>query len=229
MSRLTRKHSIAVRWNHWINFPVLAVMIWSGLMIYWADDVYRIGAGPYTLVWMKLPDWLYDRLHMSYGLAIGMAWHFAFFGIFALNGIAYVTYLLISGERRAVLPNRRSLRDAVEVVKRELHLSNATPDPEKYNGAQRIAYTAVILMGFGSLITGLVLYKPVQFAWLAALVGGAVGARFVHFWLTMGYVAFFLVHIAQVIRAGWNHFRAMVTGYELAGSPGAGSETDGSV
>jgi hypothetical protein len=28
-------------------------------------------------------------------------------------------------------------------------------------------------------------------------------------------VLFFVVHIAQVIRAGWNNFRAMVTGYEL--------------
>jgi thiosulfate reductase cytochrome b subunit len=43
-----------------------------------------------------------------------------------------------------------------------------------------------------------------------------MNARFIHFWLTMGYVAFFLVHIIQVVRAGWNNFRAMVTGYELA-------------
>jgi hypothetical protein len=41
-----------------------------------------------------------------------------------------------------------------------------------------------------------------------------------HFWLTMGYVGFFVVHIAQVIRAGWANFRAMVCGYDLA-SPGA--------
>ncbi len=43
-----------------------------------------------------------------------------------------------------------------------------------------------------------------------------MNARFIHFWLTMGYVAFFIVHIAQVVRAGWNNFRAMITGYELA-------------
>ncbi len=40
---------------HWINFPVLFTMIWSGVLIYWNDSdnaykhphaVYRIGVGP---------------------------------------------------------------------------------------------------------------------------------------------------------------------------------------
>jgi thiosulfate reductase cytochrome b subunit len=31
----------------------------------------------------------------------------------------------------------------------------------------------------------------------------------------MGYVAFFVIHIAQVALAGWNNFRSMVIGYEL--------------
>jgi thiosulfate reductase cytochrome b subunit len=39
-------------------------------------------------------------------------------------------------------------------------------------------------------------------------------ARFEHFWLTMGYVAFFVIHIAQVIRAGWGNFQSIVTGVE---------------
>ena len=46
-------------------------------------------------------------------------------------------------------------------------------------------------------------------------MGGYRGARFIHFYLTIGYLVFFVIHIAQVIRAGWNNFRAMVTGYEL--------------
>ena len=71
------------------------------------------------------------------------------------------------------------------------------------------------MMGVGSLLTGLAIYKPVQFAWLTSLLGGYEWARFEHFWLTIGYVLFFLVHVAQVIKAGWNNFRAMVTGYEI--------------
>jgi thiosulfate reductase cytochrome b subunit len=74
-------------------------------------------------------------------------------------------------------------------------------------------------MGFGSLITGVAIYKSVQFSWLTALCGGFAAARFEHFWLTMGYIAFFFVHVGQVIKAGWNNFRAMITGYEIVGDP----------
>jgi len=94
-------------------------------------------------------------------------------------------------------------------------LSKVHPPPRKFNGAQQIAYTSVILMGVGSLLTGLAIYKPVQFAWLTSLLGGYEWARFIHFWLTVGYVMFFIVHLVQVIKAGWNNFRAMVTGYEV--------------
>ena len=85
----------------------------------------------------------------------------------------------------------------------------------KYNGAQQFAYTGVILMGFGSLVTGLAIYKPIQLAWLTNLLGGYEWARLEHFALTVGYVLFFIIHVGQVIKAGWNNFRAMVTGYEL--------------
>ncbi len=94
-------------------------------------------------------------------------------------------------------------------------MSKVHPPPRKFNGAQQIAYTSVILMGVGSLLTGLAIYKPVQFAWLTSLLGGYEWARFIHFWLTVGYVMFFIVHLVQVIKAGWNNFRAMVTGYEV--------------
>ncbi len=72
-------------------------------------------------------------------------------------------------------------------------------------------------MGFGSLVSGLAIYKTVQFAWLTSWLGagGYAIARFIHFWLTIGYVLFFLVHVIQVARAGWNNFRAMLTGYEV--------------
>ena len=50
MPRLERKHSLATRVFHWANVPILAVMIWSGLLIYWANGVYRIDAFGVTLV-----------------------------------------------------------------------------------------------------------------------------------------------------------------------------------
>lgn len=223
MTRLVTKHQLATRWTHWINFPVLFLMIWSGLLIYWANDVYRIGAGSFTLFHF-FPDWIYNMLHMDHRLAFGMAVHFFFMWFFAINGIIYVFYTLISGEWRDLVPTRTSFRDALQVTLYDLGLSKQMPPQDKYNGAQRIAYTAIVVMGFGSLITGLSIYRPVQVSWLTTLLGGYQMARFEHFWLTMGYIAFFVIHIAQVIRAGWNNFRSMVAGVELVELPAINQE-----
>jgi thiosulfate reductase cytochrome b subunit len=214
MNRLEPKHPRAIRWMHWINFPVLVIMIWSGLLIYWANDVYAVRAGSFTLFHF-FPDWFYRTLGLQYSLALGMAYHFTFMWFFAVNGLLYVLYTFLSGEWRHLLPNRHTPRDAWQVVLHDLGLRKTPLPPAKFNGAQRLAYTGVILMGAGSVLTGLAIYKPTQLAWLTGVLGGYAWARWEHFILTVGYVLFFVVHIAQVIRAGWNNFRAMVTGYEL--------------
>ena len=64
---LEERHRLAVRWMHWVNFPLLMIMIWSGLMIYWAFPVYRIGFLRF------FPDWFYSALHLNQRLADGMA------------------------------------------------------------------------------------------------------------------------------------------------------------
>lgn len=202
--RLEPKHPLAIRWFHWVNFPLLALMIWSGVMIYWA----------YPAV-VKLDAATWRALHINNRLAEGMALHFFFMWLFALNGVLYVAYTLVSGEWRELLPRRGTLGEAWDVLLHDLHIRRGALPRKKFNGAQRLAYTAVVLMGAGSLLSGLAIYKPVQFAWLVALMGGYQGARLVHFWLTAGYVLFFAVHVAQVIRAGWNNFRAMVIGVEV--------------
>ena len=224
MRRLEKKHPRAIRWMHWINFPVLFLMIWSGLLIYWANSVYRIGFGSFTL-FQFFPDRFFNFLGVGHRLADGMALHFFFMWFFAINGLVYVIYTVVSGEWRHLLPNRKSFQEAIQVLLHDLHLSKHHPPPRKFNGAQQIAYTSVILMGAGSVLTGLAIYRPVQFAWLSNLLGGYESARWEHFWLAIGYCLFFLVHIAQVIRAGWNNFRAMVTGYELVTVEPAPSDT----
>ncbi len=214
MKQLEKKHPLAIQWFHWVNFPVLAVMIWSGLLIYWANDVYRIGWGRWT-VFKFFPDRFYTLFHLGSRLAEGMAWHFCFMWLFAVNGLLYVLYTAISGEWRFLVPNRRSFSEAVQVTLYDLHLSRKQPPPRKFNGAQQIAYTGVVLMGAGSLITGLAIYKPTQLAWLTSLLGGYPLARAEHFCLMVGYLLFFVVHVVQVIRTGWNNFRSMITGYEV--------------
>jgi len=213
MNRLEPKHPKAIRWMHWINVPVLGIMIWSGLMIYWANDVYDLNLG--VVSFHFFPDWFYKALRLDFRLAEGMAWHFTFMWFFALNGICYVLYTFISGEWRHLLPNRHTPREAWHVVLHDLKLRKTPLPRAKFNGAQRLAYTGVILMGAGSLVTGLAIYKPTQLAWLTSLLGGYAWARGEHFALVIGYLLFFIIHIAQVIRAGWNNFRAMVMGYQL--------------
>lgn len=215
MKKIVRKHPLAVRWFHWLNFPILAVMIWSGLLIYWANDVYRIGFGSTTLL-KFFPDSFYKALHLKQHLAEGMAYHFLFMWLFFLNGIVYVLFTIFSGEWRDLVPRKGSFKRAWQVFLHDLHIrKTAPPITGKYNDAQRIAYTAIIFMGIGSILTGLAIYKPVQFEWLCTIFGGYRFARIIHFALTIGYVLFFLIHIFQVIRAGWNNFRAMVTGFEV--------------
>lgn len=214
MKKIVPKHSLAIRWFHWINFPVLAIMIWSGLLIYWANDVYRIGFGDTTLV-KFFPNSFYATLKINNRLAEGMGYHFLFMWLFFLNGLAYVIYTAVSGAWRELLPGKKSFKEAWQVLLHDLRIRKSKPVQGKYNGAQKIAYTAIIIMGIGSLLSGLAIYKPVQLGWLCDLMGGYKSARVIHFVLTVGYVLFFLVHIIQVIMAGWDNFRAMVTGFSV--------------
>jgi thiosulfate reductase cytochrome b subunit len=215
MRKLEKKHPLAIRWLHWINFPLLFLMIWSGLLIYWSNAVYGIRIFGYELFHF-FPQGFFEGLGIPFRLAEGMALHFFLMWFFIINGALYVLSTTISGEWRALLPVRGSFKRALQVTLYDLHLSKYHPPQGKYNDAQRIAYTGVVLMGACSLLTGLAIYKPVQFGWLTRALGGYEWARWEHFWLTVGYVLFFITHVAQVVRAGWNNFRSMITGYEVA-------------
>ena len=219
MKRLEKKHLLAIRWFHWFNFPLLLMMIWSGLLIYWANAVYSLKIFGYE-IFHFFPKWFYDTLGIPFRLAEGISLHFFFMWFFVVNGILYVLYTIISGEWRALLPVPGSFKRAALVTLHDLHIVKKLPPQGKYNDAQRIAYTGVILMGIGSVITGFAIYKPTQLAWLTTLLGGYEWARWEHFWLMILYVIFFVVHIIQVILAGWNNFRSMITGYAVVNVEG---------
>jgi thiosulfate reductase cytochrome b subunit len=220
---LEKKHPLAIRWMHWINFPLLTLMIWSGMLIYWANPVYAIYIGNYEL-FRFFPPWFNDFFGIPFRLAEGLQLHFFFMWLFIINGVIYVIYTIVSGEWRAIVPVPSSLKRAPLVALHDAHIVKEKPPQGKYNDAQRIAYTSVILMGVGSLLTGLAIYKPLQLAWLTAAFGGYQWARWIHFWLTIAFVAFFAVHVIQVVLAGWSNFRSMITGYDIVDAVETGGE-----
>ncbi|MEO8066893.1 MAG: cytochrome b/b6 domain-containing protein [Flavobacteriales bacterium] len=227
MEKITirKKHPLAIRWFHWVNFPLLMLMIWSGTLIYWAWDPYKVQIGSWTLL-QFYPTGFYKALNIPQRLAEGMAWHFALMWLFFINGFMYVLFTIVSGEWRHLLPNKHSFKEAWHVLLHDLGIRKKPLPEVKFNGAQRIAYTSIVVMGIGSVLSGLAIYKPTQLSWITALFGDYDNARLVHFILTIGYCLFFLVHVAQVVRAGWNNFQAMVTGWQVVSTPAEEANVD---
>ena len=240
VKKLEKKHSLATRWLHWINFPLLTLMIWSGILIYWANAIYKVEIFGYELfkffpAWFyeiskvdfwgyKIPDylpaWSYEWTSIPFRLAEGLSLHFFFMWLFLVNGVIYVSYLIFSGEWRGMLPVPGSFKRAALVTLHDLHIVKKLPPQGKYNDAQRIAYTGTILLGVAAVITGLAIYKPLQLSWLTSILGGYEWARWEHFWIMISFIVFFVVHVGQVILAGWGNFRSMVNGYEAVKTDG---------
>jgi hypothetical protein len=85
----------------------------------------------------------------------------------------------------------------------------------KYNGAQRLAYAAVLLMVAGEVFTGLAMIYRKQIPWLGAALGGRHAVHVIHEYLMFGIIAFVVVHVVEVIRAGWPALRSMLSGYDI--------------
>ncbi len=71
-------------------------------------------------------------------------------------------------------------------------------DPRHYNAVQRAAYLFVMLDIVVIVMSGLVLWKSVQFPLLRELLGGYESARRVHFFAMSALVGFFVVHVVMV-------------------------------
>jgi len=204
---------------HWINFPLLLIMIYSGLRIYKAEDVYAFGILGWE--WFGFfPDSFYDSLDLNSRLARGLAFHFNFAWLFTLNGVAYAVYTWRTGEWREIFPTRQHVkdmaRDVTQTVLHDLHLRKEAPAVRgRYNEAQRFTYSVVLVLGALATITGFAIFKPTQLSAVTWLLGGYTSARVIHFSVTIAFILFFFVHILQVARSGFRNFMSMVTGYEV--------------
>jgi len=185
-----------VRVCHWVNALAILVMIGSGWQIYNASPLFGFTfPGSITL-----GGWL----------AGALLWHFAAMWVLVINGIVYLTLGILTGRfRRKLLPIRPS--EVVADVKAALTFKLAHDDLSHYNAVQKLLYSGVILAGIVIVLSGLSIWKPVQFQELTALFGGYDIARYVHFFAMAAIVGFLIVHVALALIVP-RSLRAMVTG-----------------
>jgi thiosulfate reductase cytochrome b subunit len=189
-------HPLWVRVTHWINAVAILVMIGSGWQIYDASPLF-----PFTFPrGIALGNWL----------AGALLWHFAAMWVLVVNGIVYVTLGLATGRfRRKLFPIRPS--QVIADIKAALTFKLPHADLSHYNAVQKLLYTGIILIGVVIVLSGLSIWKPVQFQELTALFGGYDAARYAHFFCMAAIVAFLLVHIALALIVP-KSLRAMVAG-----------------
>jgi thiosulfate reductase cytochrome b subunit len=206
-----RRHHWIVRCCHWATFLVVFGMVGSGLQIYRAYP--RFGDRGATLLPnvfqdAALPDWA----RLGGWLAGGLSWHFFLMWPLMLVGLVYLVYLLGSGEARKLFFRPADVRPAIAMQLYYLRLRREHPPQGKHNALQKAAYSFIILLAALSVLTGLAIWKPIQWSWLTALFGGFQTARYWHFWAVWIFVAFTLTHVVLVFAADPASFRAMVTG-----------------
>ena len=63
---------LAIRWFHWFNCPLLMLMIWSGMLFDWANDIYFVGWGDRILL-KFFPEEVRQTMHWEHRLSEGMA------------------------------------------------------------------------------------------------------------------------------------------------------------
>jgi thiosulfate reductase cytochrome b subunit len=169
-----------LRVTHWLNAIAVLLMITSGWQIYDASPLF-----PFEFPQaVTLGGWLGGAL----------LWHFAAMWLLFANGVFYLVMGIATGRfRRQLFPLRPAQvwQDFIAAIRGRL----AHEDLTHYNAVQKLAYLVAILDVTVLVLSGLVIFKSVQFPILRTLMGGYEGARLVHFVAMAILVAFVLVHV----------------------------------
>ena len=176
-------HPAWLRVTHWLNVVAVAIMLCSVWRIYNAAPFFDL----------RFPS----EITIGGWLGGALQWHFAGMWLLAFNGLVYLAMNVLSGRFTS-----KFFPITVAVVWHDLRdllrgrLSHA--DPRRYNGLQRLAYLTAIVDLVLLVLSGLVLWKSVQFPVLRELMGGYESARRVHFFAMATLVAFVAGHVLMV-------------------------------
>jgi thiosulfate reductase cytochrome b subunit len=185
-----------VRTMHWINAVAIVLMIMSGWQIYNASPLFNFTFSRS----ITLGGWLGGAL----------LWHFAAMWLLMVNGLAYLTLGFATGRfAKKLLPI--SPAGVIGDTKAALTGKLSHDDLTKYNQVQKLLYTGIIIVGVVIVLSGLSIWKPVQFQWLTAVFGGYDVARYVHFVCMAAIVAFLVIHVALAVLVP-KSLRAMIIG-----------------
>jgi thiosulfate reductase cytochrome b subunit len=180
-----KMHPLIIRVAHWTNAVAMIIMIMSGWKIY-NDEV------------------LFGFLHFPEAIVLGiwaqhaLQWHFAFMWVLAINGLVYLSYGLLSGRFYRMLWPIRPSEVIAEVVK-ALTFRLQHDDLTRYNAVQKLLYAGVIAVIIVQVISGLAIWKPVQFSSLVSLFFDFQGARLAHFLGMTAICLFMAVHITLAL------------------------------
>jgi thiosulfate reductase cytochrome b subunit len=167
--------------THWLNAVAIVMMIGSGWQIYNGAPLFGFTFPPLVTI----GAWL----------GAGIAWHLAFIWLFVPNGVAYFIWAASAGHFKKFWP--LSPRAVVVEVWAALRL-RLVHEKGVYNAVQKLLYLGVMLAGVVITISGLGIWKPVQFWFFADICGGYAVARYVHFFAMAVIVAFMVVHVVMV-------------------------------
>lgn len=176
-------HPLWLRLCHWLNALAILIMVTSGWRIYNASPLFNF----------EFPD----AITLGGWLGGALQWHFAAMWLFAANGLFYVIANIVTGRIKykfwplSIPTLFRELGLALRGKLRHDNLAN-------YNMAQKFFYLGVVLVALFSLLSGLVVWKSVQFAILRELMGGYENARVIHFICMSLIVLFVVIHLIMV-------------------------------
>ncbi len=202
------EHPYIVRLCHWVNAVALFVMVGSGMQIFRAFPSF--GA--------KIPE--KDLLNWPKAFAIGgwlggaLQWHLTFMWIYMASGVLYLGYQVVSGNYKQVLFTWRDIPGLWPMIQHYFFFGPKPQATEPYNALQKQAYTSAVILGILSVLTGFAVWKPIQFSWLAAMMGGFHWARLLHFIVMWATLAFLFGHVVMVVLHGWNNFVSMLVGWK---------------